>query len=203
MVAASKQAEIDIVFIQTQPLEWLHLPRIWYNMVKQCQTCVPTSLSDSLLRVTGMVQRHVIIQRLIGGACMSLPCVCVMTNYKGLSDGYIWFMMSAPRVHYRFDMDKAHYDMVKYCHSNHQSEVACAASCLDFTKILIALSSGPRRNRIERLPLLTWSFQSKVLFPLLVRVVENCLWGWCDVTCLKRSCLWPKVKWGFENWSEA
>jgi len=112
-------------------------------------------------------------------------------------------MMSAPRVHYRFDMDKAHDDMVKYCHFNHQSEVACAASCLDFTKILIALSSGPRRNRIERLPLLTWSFQSKVLFPLLVRGVENCLWGWCDVTGLKRSGLWPKVKWGFENWSEA
>lgn len=62
-------------------------------------------------------------------------------------------MMSAPRAHYRFDMDKAHYDMVKYCHFNHQSEVACAASCLDFTKILIALSSDPRRNRIERRPL--------------------------------------------------
>lgn len=125
-------------------------------------------------------------------------CVCVSWPIRVYR-----FMMSAPRAHYRFDMDKAHYDMVKYCHFNHQSEVACAASCLDFTKILIALSSDPRRNRIERRPLGTWSFQSKVLFPLLVRGVENCLWGWCDVTCFKRSCLWPKVKWGFENWSEA
>ena len=202
MVAASKQAEIDIVFIQTQPLEWLHLPRIWYDMVKQCQTCVPIykplRLSFESDR-DGSKTRH---PDALDWRCvsMSLPCVCVCVSWP---IRVYRFMMSAPRAHYRFDMDKAHYDMVKYCHFNHQSEVACAASCLDFTKILIALSSDPRRNRIERRPLGTWSFQSKVLFPLLVRGVENCLWGWCDVTCFKRSCLWPKVKWGFENWSEA
>ena len=106
MVAASKQAEIDIVFIQTQPLEWLHLPRIWYDYGKTMSNMctyiyVYTSLSDSLLRVTGM-ERHVIIQRLIGGAevlaCPCHVCVCVMTNYKGLPDGYMIyiFMMSAP-----------------------------------------------------------------------------------------------------------